>query len=231
MSGLLNTEKISGVFSDTAKGIGSGFKSLFSNVAKFGTNLATSASNMVTRLGSAVKTGVFSVANGIGSKVNSLFNVLSDFGSSIAKVASKATAKAASVVAKSLDDVAKIGAKTVTAVAKPATKLSAEALDALRGTGQFAIKPKVPAVKLNKTQLDYLRGTGEGAFDVVKTTAAAPSLIPDEFPGVTVPFSLNAESSFDRSLIVIPDLGCSSVSSLIISLSNFFLFIAIFVFC
>ena len=172
MSGLLNTEKISGVFSDTAKGIGSGFKSLFSNVAKFGTNLATSASNMVTRLGTAVKTGVFSVANGIGSKFNSLFNVLSDFGSSIAKVASKATAKAASVVAKSLDDVAKIGAKTVTAVAKPATKLSAEALDALRGTGQFAIKPKVPAVKLNKTQLDYLRGTGEGAFDVVKTTAA-----------------------------------------------------------
>ena len=172
MASLLDLSKVSGVFSDTAKGIGSGFKSLFSNVAKFGTNLATSASNMVTRLGTAVKTGVFSVANGIGSKFNSLFNVLSDFGSSIAKVASKATAKAASVVAKSLDDVAKIGAKTVTAVAKPATKLSAEALDALRGTGQFAIKPKVPAVKLNKTQLDYLRGTGEGAFDVVKTTAA-----------------------------------------------------------
>ena len=172
MASLLDLSKVSGVFSDTAKGIGSGFKSLFSNVAKFGTNLATSASNMVTRLGTAVKTGVFSVANGIGSKFNSLFNVLSDFGSSIAKVASKATAKAASVVAKSLDDVAKIGAKTVTAVAKPTTKLSAEALDALRGTGQFAIKPKVPAVKLNKTQLDYLRGTGEGAFDVVKTTAA-----------------------------------------------------------
>ena len=60
---------------------------------------------------------------------------------------------------------------------------------------------------------------------VVKTTAAAPSLIPEEFPGVTVPFSLNAEFNFDRSFIVIPDLGCSSVSSLIISLSNFFLFI------
>lgn len=170
MASLLDLSKVSGVFSDTAKGIGSGFKSLFSNVAKFGTNLATSASNMVTRLGTAVKTGVFSVANGIGSKFNSLFNVLSDFGSSIAKVASKATAKAASVVAKSLDDVAKIGAKTVTAVAKPTTILSKTALDALRGTGQF--KPKVPAVKLNKIQLDYLRGTGEGAFDVVKTTAA-----------------------------------------------------------
>ena len=40
--------------------------------------------------------------------------------------------------------------------------------------------------------------------------------------------TLKTEFSFDRSLIVIPVLGCSSMSSLIISLSNFFLFIAIF---
>ena len=57
---------------------------------------------------------------------------------------------------------------------------------------------------------------------VVSTTAAAPSLIPDEFPGVTVPFSLKTEFNLERSFIVIPVLGCSSISSLIISLSNFF---------
>ena len=35
----------------------------------------------------------------------------------------------------------------------------------------------------------------------ISKTAAAPSLIPEELPGVTVPFFLNAGSSFDKSFI------------------------------
>ena len=36
-------------------------------------------------------------------------------------------------------------------------------------------------------------------FFVVKTTPAAPSLIPDELPGVTVPFSLKTVFNLFRS--------------------------------
>jgi hypothetical protein len=146
--------------------IGENFGKLFTKVGEFGSKIATSATNMATRLGTAVKTGVFSIASGIGAKFNSLFSVLSDFGSSIAKVASKAAAKAASVVAKSLDDVAKIGAKVVESVV-PTKKLNKKQLDALRGTGEFALKPKVkaPAPKLSSAQKAALSGTGEFAFN------------------------------------------------------------------
>ena len=158
--------------------IGTSFGKLFTKVGEFGSKIATSATNMATRLGTAVKTGVFSVASGIGAKFNSLFGVLSDFGSNIAKVASKAATKAASVVAKSLDDVAKIGAKVVESVV-PTKKLNKKQLDALRGTGEFALKPKVKASapKLSSAQRAALSGTGEFAFNpkvaaATSTTAA-----------------------------------------------------------
>ena len=158
--------------------IGENFGKLFTKAGEFGSKVATSATNMATRLGTAVKTGVFSVASGIGAKFNSLFGVLSDFGSNIAKVASKAATKAASVVAKSLDDVAKIGAKVVESVV-PTKKLNKKQLDALRGTGEFALKPKVKASapKLSSAQRAALSGTGEFAFNpkvaaATSTTAA-----------------------------------------------------------
>ena len=150
--------------------IGENFGKLFTKAGEFGSKVAKSATNMATRLGTAVSTGVFSIASGIGAKFNSLFSVLSDFGSSIAKVASKAAAKAASVVAKSLDDVAKIGAKVVESVV-PTKKLNKKQLDALRGTGEFALKPTVGRdpktgrfTKLTDTQRAALSGTGEFAL-------------------------------------------------------------------
>ena len=45
---------------------------------------------------------------------------------------------------------------------------------------------------------------------MVKNKAAAPSFIPEEFPGVTVPFSLKTVLSFSRSEIFRPIRGCSS---------------------
>ena len=44
----------------------------------------------------------------------------------------------------------------------------------------------------------------------VNNKAAAPSFIPDEFPGVTVPFSLKTVFNFFKSEIFNPILGCSS---------------------
>ena len=52
-------------------------------------------------------------------------------------------------------------------------------------------------------------------------TDAAPSLIPDAFPAVTTPPSLNAGFSLDRASAVVPSLGASSVSTMI---SHFFCF-------
>ena len=46
---------------------------------------------------------------------------------------------------------------------------------------------------------------------VVNMTAAAPSFIPDEFPGVTLPSSLNTVFSFFRSSMLRFGLGCSSL--------------------
>ena len=48
----------------------------------------------------------------------------------------------------------------------------------------------------------------------IKTKAAAPSFIPEEFPGVTVPFSLNTVFNFFRSSILKFSLGCSSFSKI-----------------
>ena len=66
---------------------------------------------------------------------------------------------------------------------------------------------------------------------LINNTAADPSLMPDEFPAVTVPFSLNIVVSFDRLSIVTSALGCSSSDELSISSSlNFLFFIASFAF-
>jgi hypothetical protein len=51
-------------------------------------------------------------------------------------------------------------------------------------------------------------------FLVISTVAAAPSFIPDEFPGVTVPFSLKTVFSFFKSSIIKSPLGCSSLSKI-----------------
>ena len=71
----------------------------------------------------------------------------------------------------------------------------------------------------------------------VRNKAAAPSLIPEEFPGVTVPLSLKTVVNFSKSDIFKPILGCSSFFKipflrfiLIISSSNLSLIIASSVF-
>ena len=51
---------------------------------------------------------------------------------------------------------------------------------------------------------------------MVKNKAAAPSFIPEEFPGVTVPFSLKTVLSFYKSEIFKPFRGCSSKSSMLL---------------
>ena len=49
-------------------------------------------------------------------------------------------------------------------------------------------------------------------FSDIKTIAAAPSLSPDEFPAVTVPFSLKTVFNFFKSSKLKLFLGCSSFS-------------------
>ena len=51
-------------------------------------------------------------------------------------------------------------------------------------------------------------------FLVINTVAAAPSFIPDEFPGVTVPFSLKTVFNFFKSSMIKLLLGCSSFQKL-----------------
>ena len=46
-------------------------------------------------------------------------------------------------------------------------------------------------------------------------TAAAPSLIPEALPAVTVPFFLNTGFNLDSVSKFIPSLGCSSLLKLI----------------
>ena len=53
------------------------------------------------------------------------------------------------------------------------------------------------------------------------TTAAAPSLIPDAFPGVTVPFFSKRACSFARASSVVSARMCSSLST---TASPFFVF-------
>ncbi len=60
-------------------------------------------------------------------------------------------------------------------------------------------------------------------FLSITSKAAAPSLMPEELPAVTVPPSLKAGFNFARSSKVTSSRGCSSVSKLISSL--FFIFI------
>ena len=45
----------------------------------------------------------------------------------------------------------------------------------------------------------------------INVTAAAPSLIPDAFPAVTVPFFLKTGFNLDRDSKLTPSLGCSSL--------------------
>ena len=171
MDGKVTSSKKTGVFRKGLGGITGRFGRLFRFFGRRGLVglIIGAGAAMATQLDLSKASGVFSnTAKGIGNAFKSLFGVLSDFGSSIAKVASKATAKAASVVAKSLDDVAKIGAKVVESVV-PTKKLNKKQLDALRGTGEFALKPKVkapaPAPKLSSAQRAALSGTGEFAFN------------------------------------------------------------------
>lgn len=171
MDGKVTSSKKTGVFRKGLGGITGRFGRLFRFFGRRGLVglIIGAGAAMATQLDLSKASGVFSnTAKGIGNAFKSLFGVLSDFGSSIAKVASKATAKAASVVAKSLDDVAKIGAKVIESVV-PTKKLNKKQLDALRGTGEFALKPKVkapaPAPKLSSTQRAALSGTGEFAFN------------------------------------------------------------------
>ena len=48
----------------------------------------------------------------------------------------------------------------------------------------------------------------------INTKAAAPSFIPEEFPGVTVPFSLKTVFNFFKSSMFKFSLGCSSFSKI-----------------
>ncbi|MNP09996.1 hypothetical protein D3C76_1021270 [compost metagenome] len=59
---------------------------------------------------------------------------------------------------------------------------------------------------------------------LINIKAAAPSLIPDAFPAVTVPFSLNIGFNLFNASIVFPNLGNSSVSK---TTSPFLVFIVI----
>ena len=52
---------------------------------------------------------------------------------------------------------------------------------------------------------------------LITISAAAPSLIPDALPAVTIPSFLNAGRSFARPSFVIPLRGPSSVSTRIVS--------------
>tara|TARA_B100000674_G_C37267302_1_gene657314 strand:+ start:256 stop:513 length:258 start_codon:yes stop_codon:yes gene_type:complete len=49
---------------------------------------------------------------------------------------------------------------------------------------------------------------------VVNNKAAAPSFIPEEFPAVTVPFSLKTVFNLFKSASFKPALGCSSLSKI-----------------
>ena len=164
-----------GVFS-IAKGVGTTFGTLFGKVGEFGAKIGTTVTNMgtavknstvfttaatkfstlfgkVSSFGSSISTTVkgmgktltdSTVFKTVSAGFSSLFGVLSDFGTKIAATAAKASAKVAKVAADAAASIAKIGAK----VATPAAKLSKRALDALRGTGEFAFKPVAKAAKL-----------------------------------------------------------------------------------
>src|SRR5271155_1335531 len=50
---------------------------------------------------------------------------------------------------------------------------------------------------------------------VINTTAAAPSLMPEALPAVTVPFLSKAGRSLARTSTVVPCLGYSSISTIV----------------
>ena len=52
------------------------------------------------------------------------------------------------------------------------------------------------------------------SLSLIKTTAAAPSLIPEEFPGVTVPSFLKDGFNLVKFFYSHSFLGCSSISNL-----------------
>ena len=51
--------------------------------------------------------------------------------------------------------------------------------------------------------------------NVINNNAAAPSFIPEEFPAVTVPFSLKTVFNFCKSDNLILTLGCSSILKIV----------------
>ena len=70
----------------------------------------------------------------------------------------------------------------------------------------------------------FARGSMPLAFAVlpaIKQSAAAPSLIPDAFPAVTVPSFLKAGFKFASFSTVVPSFGYSSLSN---TTSSFFIF-------
>jgi|UPI0004911B4C hypothetical protein len=163
MATKLSTSLSAGVFS-VANGIGTGFGKLFLEVSSFGSSISTTVKGMGASL---ANTTVFKT---VSSGFSSLFGVLSDFGTKIAATAAKASAKVAKVAADAATSIAKIGSK----VAKPTVKLSTKALDALRGTGEFALKPKIKPItpKLTSAQRSAMSGMGNFKFNP-KSVAAA----------------------------------------------------------
>ena len=68
MSGLLNTAKLSGVFSDTTKGIGNAFKGLFNVLSDFSSSIAKVASKAAAKAANIVAKSLDDVAK-MGAKV------------------------------------------------------------------------------------------------------------------------------------------------------------------
>ena len=184
MSNKVATSKKTGVFRRGLGGITGRFGRLFKLLGKTGLAglLIGAGVGMATLL---KDTKVFTT---VGDSFKSLFSVVGDFAKSITNVASKATAKVASVVTGALDTIKNIGKKPITTSSvapKKSINITKKQLDALRGTGEFALNPKLAA----------------GASQKVATEVIQKSLVKSAFKKIPL-ISLVAGSGFaiDRAL-------------------------------
>tara|TARA_Y100000356_G_scaffold133415_1_gene140461 strand:+ start:534 stop:2450 length:1917 start_codon:yes stop_codon:yes gene_type:complete len=155
----VNTSKKTGVFRKGLQGLTGRFGSLFRFLGKRGLVglLVGAGVGMASLLDFEKTKGLFSdTAKGISSVFKTLFSPLKTFATTMADIAAKATVKLSGMASEAA---VKLGLKAVTS---PTAKLTPKQLDALRGTGEFAFKPK-PAIPTTGGRGTVVEKAGERA--------------------------------------------------------------------
>ena len=116
----------------------SGFGKLFTHSASFGSKVTEIGGKMLTRLTTSISTGALS-PTGIMTGFKSMFGVLGTFGSKLGSLASSATSALGNVIKSTIASLPPSIKNVVSKGIGTATKIGKGALDALRGTGKYAV--------------------------------------------------------------------------------------------